>query len=77
MNRHELAEAVARLVHLTTLDQAADVDRNPRVVRERRRKRATGKRRRCDFAVAVVAITRRPNVTIQMDYDAIVPVFTV
>src|SRR5262249_2213954 len=42
MNRDELAEACARLVHRSALDQSANLHRNPRVVRERCRHTATG-----------------------------------
>ena len=34
---HELAEAVARLVVAAALDQAANLDCEPRILRERRR----------------------------------------
>src|ERR1019366_7694804 len=45
MDGDELAEAVARLVHLAALDQRADLDRQPRVLGDRRRD-GTERRRR-------------------------------
>src|SRR5437762_11815740 len=36
MQRHDLAEALARVIHLAALDEAADLDREPRVLGERR-----------------------------------------
>src|SRR5262245_3367583 len=37
VERHELAEPLARLVHLAALDEPADIERNPRVLSDWRR----------------------------------------
>ena len=36
MDRHEIAETLARFVHRALFDQTANFDREPRIVRQRR-----------------------------------------